>query len=224
MDNQLTKSQIDHLGHRLKEGKKTKEDIKLLDGYRRSFGKAYKAVIDIVKKLNLKPTGRPAKSTNSIIDKLQRESIRLTQIQDIAGCRIVLSDIIEQDKIIEALKFSFPESRVVDRRDKSSYGYRAVHIIPTINKFTIEIQIRTALQDKWSELSEKLADIFDPAIKYGGGPQNIREFLEDLTNTISRLESLEKKDLIKKIKDVELNKIKSNLENILNEFIDNVTK
>jgi ppGpp synthetase/RelA/SpoT-type nucleotidyltranferase len=50
--------------------------------------------------LGLEPTGRPAKSTTSITEKLHRESIRLTQIQDIAGCRIVISDIAEQERVV----------------------------------------------------------------------------------------------------------------------------
>jgi hypothetical protein len=46
---------------------------------------AYERVIEtIIDQLTLQPTGRLAKSTTSISDKLKRESIRLTQIQDIA--------------------------------------------------------------------------------------------------------------------------------------------
>jgi ppGpp synthetase/RelA/SpoT-type nucleotidyltranferase len=33
----------------------------------------------------------------------------------------------------------------------------------------VEIQVRTSLQHLWAELSEKVADVFDPLIKYGGG-------------------------------------------------------
>ncbi|MBI2059522.1 MAG: hypothetical protein HYT87_07090 [Nitrospirae bacterium] len=82
-----SKTQIDKLGERLKSGKLTDSDLIALDEYRRSFGEAFEhAMGEIRDKLKLKPTGRPAKSTTSIIEKLRRESIRLTQIQDIAGC------------------------------------------------------------------------------------------------------------------------------------------
>src|SRR3989304_1925893 len=58
---EFSKSKIDQLGKRLKDGRITEDDIRLLDGYRRSFGKAYGTVIDDVRqKLELSPTGRPA--------------------------------------------------------------------------------------------------------------------------------------------------------------------
>jgi putative GTP pyrophosphokinase len=186
MINSLSKSQIDHFGNRLREKKISEEDLKLLDEYRRSFGKAYETVVaDIRQRLNLEPTGRPAKSTSSIIEKLKRESIRLTQIQDIAGCRIVLSNLTEQDRVVKSLIGLFPRSRIVDRRKKPSHGYRAVHVIADFENFPIEIQIRTTLQHLWAELSEKLSDSYDPAIKYGGGDSETRKLLNVSCETIS---------------------------------------
>ena len=90
----ISKTQIDKLGERLRVGSISDDDLRLLDEYRRSFSAAYEFVVGVIsKQLGLEPTGRPAKSTTSIAEKLQRESIRLTQIQDIAGCRVVVSDI-----------------------------------------------------------------------------------------------------------------------------------
>ena len=84
-----SKSKIDSLGDRLKGDRATDEDLRMLEEFRRSFSPAYESVIAIItEQLHLQPTGRPAKSTSSISDKLKRESIRLTQIQDIAGCRL----------------------------------------------------------------------------------------------------------------------------------------
>src|SRR5262245_9379183 len=88
-----SKTQIDRLGDRLKKGAVEEPDLILLDSYRRSFGTAYETVVQTIRtEIELEPTGRPAKSTNSLIEKLKRESIRLTQVQDIAGCRLVVSD------------------------------------------------------------------------------------------------------------------------------------
>src|SRR5262245_55602894 len=92
-------------------------DLRLLDEYRRSFAGAYETGVRVTREqLRLEPTGRPAKSTTSIVAKLQRESIRLSQVQDIAGCRIVVSDVIEQDRVVQSLAHAFPEADVVDRR------------------------------------------------------------------------------------------------------------
>lgn len=81
---ELSKTQIDRLGDRLRRGPIDEADLRLLDSYRKSFADAYDHVIRVIREpLNLAPTGRPAKSTTSIIEKLKRESIRLSQIQDI---------------------------------------------------------------------------------------------------------------------------------------------
>ena len=85
----VSKTQIDRLGDRLKREEITDTDLRLLDDFRRSFSDAYEFVVRAIRsELNLETTGRPAKSTAAIKEKLLRESVRLTQIQDIAGCRL----------------------------------------------------------------------------------------------------------------------------------------
>src|SRR5215211_9553152 len=104
MATELSKTQVDRLGDRLRKGNITEADLRLLDQYRRSFSEEYEAVVEAIRKeLGLEPTGRPAKSTTSISDKLRRESIRLTQIQDIAGCRLIVADIAAQERIMASL-------------------------------------------------------------------------------------------------------------------------
>src|SRR5881227_1661642 len=130
MTKEVSKTQVDRLGDRLKGGNITEEDLRLLDQYRRSFTESYETVVGMIRdKLRLEPTGRPAKSTTSIADKLKRESIRLTQIQDIAGCRIIVADIAEQESVVHSLTDLFPQAAVIDRREKPSHGYRAVHVV-----------------------------------------------------------------------------------------------
>ena len=70
-----------------------------------------------------------------------------------------------------------------------SHGYRAVHVIIRICGRPMEIQVRTRLQHMWSELSEKLADVFDPAVKYGGGPELIRDLLAGSSQLVAKAES-----------------------------------
>jgi putative GTP pyrophosphokinase len=189
---QISKTKIDRLGDRLRKGNITDEDLRLLDEYRRSFNAAYEFVIGSIRQqLALEPTGRPAKSTTSISEKLRRESIRLTQIQDIAGCRLVVPEIADQERVKTSLNKIFSGCVVIDRREKPSHGYRAVHVIATIKEKSVEIQLRTALQQAWAELSEKLADLIDPAIKYGGGDEDNRELLREASITIAKEEALE---------------------------------
>src|SRR5262249_6618844 len=98
----------------------------------------------------MRPTGRPAKSTTSVIEKLRRESIRLSQIQDIAGCRLIGAKIHDQNQMVTDLVAAFSTTTIIDRRKNPSHGYRAVHVIVQSQGRLIEIQVRTALQHLWA--------------------------------------------------------------------------
>ena len=43
------------------------------------------------------------------------------------------------------------------------------NLIVSIDDKSVEIQVRTKLQHRWAEVSEKGADLLDRAVKYGGG-------------------------------------------------------
>jgi ppGpp synthetase/RelA/SpoT-type nucleotidyltranferase len=190
MSKEISKTQVDRLGDRIKRGHITEEDLRLLDRYRRTFTPAYEVVVGAIRdKLGLEPTGRPAKSTISIIDKLKRESIRLTQIQDIAGCRIIVFGIPEQESAIQSLTSLFPQTNVIDRRVKPSHGYRAVHVVVNCDGKSVEVQVRTTLQHVWAEVSEKLSDIRDPSIKYGGGNIRLQKTLQRFSELVAELPS-----------------------------------
>jgi putative GTP pyrophosphokinase len=191
--NPYSKTQIDRLGDRLKSGPHTESDLRLLDDYRRSFCEAYETVVLRIRQRGEFPTGRLAKSTLSIVEKLSRESIRLSQIQDIAGCRVVLVDILRQERFVAALKDDFPDAAVIDRRENPSHGYRAIHVITAISGKAVEIQVRSSLQHLWAEFSEKSSDVLDPAIKYGGGSESWRDFLTKCSEAVARIEELEKR-------------------------------
>jgi ppGpp synthetase/RelA/SpoT-type nucleotidyltranferase len=188
----LSKTQVDRLGDRLKDGPHTDGDLQLLDEYRLSFRDAYAFVFQKISKLGLSPSGRTAKSGKSIVEKLRREKIRLTQMQDIAGCRVVVKNILEQDKVVASLGTVFPGASIKDRRAEPSCGYRAVHVIATVSAKPVEIQVRTTLQDSWAELSEKSSDVIDPAMKYGGGPDEWRVLLTELSDVVRNFENDER--------------------------------
>jgi putative GTP pyrophosphokinase len=174
----LTKSQVDRLGERLKH-EVTDDDLKLLNGYRNEFAEAYEEVVQTIRRVvRIEPSGRAAKSIPSIIAKLKRESVRLSQIQDIAGARIVVANILEQDRFADLVVSGFQQTHVVDRRLNPSHGYRAVHVIVRAADRHVEVQIRTSLQHQWAELSEACSDYF-PELKYGGGdPEAYRRLLQ----------------------------------------------
>jgi len=57
---------------------------------------------------------------------------------------------------------------------------------------SVEIQVRTALQHLWAELSERLADVVDSSIKYGGGAPEDRRWLALISDNIAGWEELER--------------------------------
>jgi ppGpp synthetase/RelA/SpoT-type nucleotidyltranferase len=112
----------------------------------------------------------------------------LSQISDIAGCRLVVDNQRDQDEAIDDLRVEFPSAKVLDRRLRPSHGYRAVHVIAEVAGFPVEVQVRTSLQHVWAQLSERLSDA-NPAIKYGGGAEHIRAILDRLSMVMAEYDS-----------------------------------
>src|SRR6058998_2000513 len=78
MSVELSKSQVNRLGERLRKGKPLPADIEILDTFRRSFDEAQQIVTQRLRDLGLEPSVR-IKTTISIVEKLKRESIRLSK-------------------------------------------------------------------------------------------------------------------------------------------------
>ena len=187
----LTKSQLNKIGERLRKNTATEDDVRRLDEYRISFMPAFQKVFDELTAMGLRPGGRPQKTTPSIVAKLNREKTRLSTMQDIAGCRVEVPNRFKQTGIAIELMMQYPGSETQDRRIKPSYGYRAVHVIVTVEAKPIEIQIRTELQHNWALVTEKLADVIDHEIKYGGGPVDVQELLTQISQRIAIVEEQE---------------------------------
>src|SRR4030095_6727255 len=109
------------------------------------------------------------------------------------GCRIVVADVAVQEAHVLKAATLFGDAKVLDRRESPSHGYRAVHLIVTIGRRVVEVQIRTTLQDLWAQLCERLAEeVGDPDVKYGGGPATAREILSTASPPISDIYTLGK--------------------------------
>jgi len=191
MAEKLTISQLNKLGERLRKDPDSKDALRLLETFRLSFTPAYDQVFGQLRELGLDPAGRPAKSTQSIIAKLVRLRTRLSRMQDIAGCRVEVDNIPEQDRVVSQIANVYPEAQIDDLRIMPSHGYRAVHVIVKVAGFPVEIQVRTPLQNSWAQGTESLADSFDPEIKYGGGPEQLRHVLELVSTRIAGVEDNE---------------------------------
>jgi ppGpp synthetase/RelA/SpoT-type nucleotidyltranferase len=188
----ISRSQIDKLGDRLLEDPIRPADYELLEAYREGFRAAYEAVVaTIAARTSLAVSGRAAKSTTAIVAKLRRGTTKLSQMQDIAGCRVSVGSIKAQDELAAMLVAGFQRTKPVDRRSTPSHGYRAVHVIAWAYGKPVEIQIRTELQHLWAQLSERLADRFGSELKYGGGPGQAASLLMRASARVTRIEDAE---------------------------------
>jgi GTP pyrophosphokinase len=141
-------------------------------------------------------------------------------MQDIAGCRIVVGDVVRQDLVVECLTKAFAETAVVDRRKSPSHGYRAVHVVVRQGGRPVEIQVRTELQHRWAQLSEKLSDVVDPRLKYGGGPESLQSKLLKFSETVGRMEVVETRILSAKSRSESITEIDAEFTEIKKEFKD----
>jgi len=183
----LSKSQINRLGDRLRKDRPLPADVETLDMFRRSFDEALQIVVQKMRALGLEPSVR-IKTTISTVEKLKRESIRLSRLQDVAGCRVIVDDLADQDRVVGLIIGAFPKAVVIDRRGKPSHGYRAVYVVIDIDDRLVEVQIRTELQHLWAVLSETWADALDQSIKYGGGPPEIHQNLKLKSEIVALIE------------------------------------
>lgn len=183
-----SKSEIDRLGERLKAGDVTTDDLRLLADYGARFVRPYVEVLHDLGSLGLNPSGRAPKSRDSIVAKLRRESIRMTQIQDVAGCRVVVPGPRNQEAAVRLIQDAMAPARALDRQRSSSQGYRAVHFVVARQELFVEVQVRTAWQHHWAAVSEKLADELGQDLKYGGGPLPVSEALLQWSASIAEWE------------------------------------
>lgn len=177
----LSNSQVTKLGDRLRGNTSSSminDDLALLDEFRQTFNevdeKAYAIIQEALEKTGgWTATKRKRKTQQSIVDKLRRQpKLRLPQMQDIAGCRIVLTSGIKQaNELKNLLLIAFMQQEwQVDGKERDKEGYRAIHLIAKLDKQFYEIQLRTYAQDIWANLVEAMSDEKN-TLKYGGNEQ-----------------------------------------------------
>lgn len=164
---------MDQLGKRLAAAEAVSDEdfdmlLEVLTAYQAALDETQRRLRD----LGYSPTSR-TKTTSVLIDKLRRGST-LKSVQDIAGTRLLCADRDEQDEILAAVRACFADGgrppKVKDRRAEPSHGYRAVHVVVTVQDLPVEIQIRTESQDRWAQIVESLGDRWGRQIRYGEPP------------------------------------------------------
>ena len=122
--------------------------------------------------------GQRFKRMDRILDKLLRfPHMRLSQMEDIGGCRAVLGDLDQVYAVAARLHRRWPHSRVHDHiLEPKDDGYRAIHVIERRDGRLIEVQLRTPTQDEWASTVEWTAELTGYRLKDGSGPADLRRY------------------------------------------------
>lgn len=130
----------------------------------------------------LRPSQRH-KRMNRIINKLHRfPRMRLSQMEDIGGCRVVLPALDQVYGVAERVQARWREAQVIDYiAEPRPSGYRAMHLIERRDGRLIEVQLRTQRQDQWAVAVESWAP---PAVSFNlkdepdSAPRAVRRYFE----------------------------------------------
>jgi len=100
-------------------------------------------------------TGR-LKLKESVEEKMQRKNYPLSKIQDIAGTRVSFRSIRTQKNAVAEMKEVFLVKRVDNfLSEERPDGYRGIHLDIENKGRIVEVQLRTARQNRWSDWSHK---------------------------------------------------------------------
>ena len=198
---EYTKKQINNAGDIMRDKYVSPENQlearKIIDNWRSAH--AYPLHVFYIN-LRRKAGSRPSilvaerlKRLTSIIEKLQREKgMQLYRMQDLGGCRIVLSTLDEVYSFSESFKNSRIRHELINIKDyiqkPKDSGYRSLHLIYRFKTDTpgkeiynqypllIELQFRTRLQHIWATALETIGFFTNQALKAGQGNESVLRF------------------------------------------------
>ncbi len=136
--------------------------------------------------------GQRFKRSDRILNKLIRyPRMRLSQMEDIGGCRVVLPSIAEVYAVLRRVRHNWPENaRISDYiAEPKDDGYRGIHVVHKRGGRLIEVQLRTPGQHEWAEAIEASSPRVGFNLKDGEGPDDLREYFKLASERIYRSEA-----------------------------------
>lgn len=124
--------------------------------------------------------GQRLKRQPRIISKLVRfPRMELSRMQDVAGCRAVLPDLVTVKSVQYRVEHQKSEVVSIDdyNDDPKPSGYRAVHLVVRRDGTLIEVQLRTGWQQEWATLVEDLDGTYGLRLKDDRGPDEVMSYL-----------------------------------------------
>ena len=128
----------------------------------------------------------------SILGKLYRfPTMQLSQIQDLAGVRLIVGDIDQLQQILPLLDEILPDYREKNRiKNPAPTGYRGVHRIFKRDGVYVELQIRTMLEHVWATSVETMDTLRGTAMKNGENDPAWVEFFQLLSSLFAMSEQM----------------------------------
>lgn len=198
---EITRSRIKTIGKKLRNLDEYKalsaNDLSALTSWRNSHGPSLNYLLRTIEK-ELLQIGLESnqyfltqrlKRIFSIKLKLERfQNMQLSMMDDVAGARVVVSDINNVNLIFNILKeknFKYSLLKVnnyisMPKKD----GYRSIHLVYRTNKnpsVQIELQLRSELQHIWATGVEVFGTIVNTSFKTGDGEEKWRDFFKLLS-------------------------------------------
>ncbi len=164
---------LDELGEAIRTDTMTSADWELFNELSREWWRTLNSIETEIKNLfpesGLNIASR-MKNYGTLREKLRRTTLKLSQVRDVVGCRVVVLNLNdEQDLVVRRItqNIRVDKFKVIDRRINSNHGYRAVHIEFRLTRMRLEVQVRTELQDLWARTSEVFGDLVGRGVRYG---------------------------------------------------------
>lgn len=199
-----SKSKVDKADQALAKGNaRTEEELIELESVFNDYRKSHlQPLTELTLELQRWPTEYGAKyyiaqrlkRKPQIIRKLNRLHVRLSQLQDIGGCRIIVADNRDVDRLAKFLaeKLSVTAKlKATDYREKGrdDTGYRALHLIFTRDSVSLELQVRSQVQHYWAESIERTSVVYGHHLKEKEGDPRVVGYFKALSDVFYEIES-----------------------------------
>lgn len=196
-----SKNDVKRAGKTLIENANNSEALEILSIWRSEHAFPLENAINLLKSIATEIDksvilAKRLKRTESIIKKLDRykNTMYLSTMNDIGGCRIVVSNI---KKVYRLVKFLTSDNTFKIRRDyiqnPKEDGYKSIHLIGNFKNEhgelrPIELQIRTKVQHSWATALE-IVDLFThQSIKTNLGKKEWVNFFINISRQFTHLE------------------------------------
>ena len=181
MATNFSEARLDEIGARLRRGV-APADRAMYRDYQRELDPVRRGLEDELRALfpDAEVSSRTKRIETAAAKLRRRPELALSQVTDLAGCRIIAAGRAEQAAVVARLQQIYDVQQTDDKSDSPKSGYRAVHLDIRYRGRLMEIQVQTRNQHLWQLVSEQAAG-YDVGIKYGGGHPTVRRALEELS-------------------------------------------